>query len=221
MCLIETGTKLESGKLILSFFCSTNRANLKIMKKRFYFLLVAAVVIVAAIYALLYMYSQQEQSTEGKILVQACEDIQAYNTFEAEYEIDSLINVIMKHRFPSGSGSNWTEADAIIELREIKDQISFQNKDEAMYHQHFAAVLNKLALAHLQDAKAYLEKDSKAAAKASIREACHLLHDALHFSQESMAKEQLDLLKKLRMMTEENVNMKEVEECLQMNMELI
>ena len=125
------------------------------MRNNFFKLLLTAVVIIVGIFLTLQYFSSGKQSVEGKLMSQACEDIQSYETFRAEQEVDSLIEVIIRHRFPAGSGSNWTEAEILMDLRGIKDEIAFHNMDIEMYHKAFSKVLNKLAYAHMQDAKAF------------------------------------------------------------------
>lgn len=191
------------------------------MKRNFFTLLLTAFVIISGVYIALNFFSTKEQSVEGTLMSQACEDIQAYETLKAEQQVDSLIEIIIKHRFPTGSGSNWTEAEILMDLRKIRDEISFHNLDETMYQREFAKILNKLAYAHMQDAKAYLENNSKAAAKESMEETCHFLHDALFFSKGEMITEQKELLRKMRSLKESDVNLQQINECMQMTIEMI
>jgi hypothetical protein len=186
------------------------------MKRNFFKLLIVAFLIVAGIYVTMEYFSPREQSVEGALLADACEDIQSFESFRAEQELDSLIEIIMHHKFPTGSGSNWTEAEILMDLRKIKDEIAFQNKDMDMYHRQFALILNKLAYAHLQDAKAFLENNSTAAAKESLNEACHFVHDALFFSKGEIITEQRELLQKMKTMTEQDVNLQKINECMTM-----
>lgn len=150
------------------------------------------VAVIAAFFAitLLTQISIQKRTAEGKIMVQACEDIKSHQTLRSKEDFDQIISAIYGHSHSYRDESDTVLARAVMQLRALKSESEFHNEYTPYYHKSFSEVLNRLSYLELEDALFLLQRNQENKAHLAITRAHHYLQDALYFSENPDYKQQ-------------------------------
>jgi hypothetical protein len=185
------------------------------MKNIPYILKVTIVTIGAAaiFYSIMLAISKNEESPEGQLMIEACQDIAAYETIRAESDIDSIISIIESHINESGEAPGNLYQGTLDELYALKDEVAFHNTQTDIYKNKFVEILNALCYAHLLEAIEMLKAGNEERAKLLVDHATHYLHDAMHFSEGELYENEYAVLKRLSMLRGDRFTISEIEYC--------
>ncbi len=131
---------------------------------------------------IIYFMNQDKKTQEATYMIEACEDISAYEVLRAESDIEKIISIIKSHIEENNSYSNDYVKIALTELKDIEREVTFRNIDQSFYRNRFMKVLKALSNAEMKLAMEHLDRSDFKMAKLSLLKARNYLNDAYHFS---------------------------------------
>ncbi|HHP7242579.1 MAG TPA: hypothetical protein ACFCUD_12960 [Cyclobacteriaceae bacterium] len=131
---------------------------------------------------IIYFMKQDKKTQEATYMIEACEDISAYEVLRAESDIEKIISIIKSHIEEHNSYSNDYVKIALTELKDIEREVTFRNIDQSFYRNRFMKVLKALSNAEMKLAMEHLDRSDFKMAKLSLIKARNYLNDAYHFS---------------------------------------
>jgi len=131
---------------------------------------------------IIYFMNQDKKTQEATYMIEACEDISAYEVLRAESDIEKIISIIKSHIEENNSYANDYVKIALTELKDIEREVTFRNIDQSFYRNRFMKVLKALSNAEMKLAMEHLDRSDFKMAKLSLLKARNYLNDAYHFS---------------------------------------
>lgn len=171
--------------------------------------------IILIFFASIGLFKSGEQSREGELMINACEDIRQNQLLKAEQDIEMIMDVMLTHAHAVNNDADHLVASSILILRKLEEEVEFRNLDIEYYKGEFAKILNTLAYVELKNAKAFLEKEMQVRAQMSISNAKHYLHDALYFTADEQFKEEISLLHKVNRLNDEKIDKVDLNKCVE------
>jgi hypothetical protein len=164
-------------------------------KKAFYYTFAFFLVCLLAVaYAIYYGEKELPESKEGALMQYTCDDVMAYETINAEQDLEELRMIVESHINEYDPSIHQRLSSTLDELDSLRDEVAFHNNDVGMYRAHFRSMLNLISYAELTLAANRISLGEDREAMISVEHARHCLHDALFFATEGDAEAQSRLL---------------------------